>query len=98
MSQLRTLTRGDHGHIMPGPQLEAWSTFAPCCTSCGTTERKHKSRGLCRKCYARQPQVRECLNTYRRNQYHRDPEVREKILRASKFRYIYGSSRPTKTA
>ena len=98
MSQGRILHRGERGRILPGPQLATWSTYAPCCTNCGTTERKHKSRGLCRQCYAQQPQVRENLNSYRRNQYHKDSEVREKILRASKLRNIYGSSRPTKTA
>lgn len=93
MSQGRILHRGERGRILSGPQLATWSTYAPCCTSCGTTERKHKSRGLCRKCYARQPHVREALNHYRQDLYRSNPEVRENILHKSKLRYIYGSTK-----
>ena len=93
MSQRRILNRGEHGHIMPGPQLEAWSTYSPACTGCGATERKHKARGLCRLCYARQPHVKAALQNYRQEQYRTNSEVRERILRASKLRYIYGSTK-----
>ena len=30
-----------------------WSMYGNCCFVCGTSERKHKTRGLCNACYSR---------------------------------------------
>jgi len=30
-----------------------WSSHGPCCAECGTTEKPHGGRGLCRSCYHR---------------------------------------------
>jgi len=35
----------------------AWSLSFEACTSCGTTDRPHRAKGLCRRCYGAQPSV-----------------------------------------
>lgn len=72
----------------------AWSLAFDACTSCGTTERPHRAKGLCRRCYGAQPDVaarhaaahqrRTCTPEYRarqRAQYRAKPEARKAAAR-----------------
>lgn len=46
------LSHADHMRIHH--TLSRWSTNYDSCVECGTTERRHRGFGLCRRCYARQ--------------------------------------------
>jgi hypothetical protein len=48
MENLKLVTAKTHGeeHV-----LKVWSRTYSCCKRCGTTERRHSSRGLCTRCH-----------------------------------------------
>ena len=55
---LEVLTISQHSKIHMGPMIRAhkmppekWSRKHDSCVKCGTTEKKHASRGLCVRCY-----------------------------------------------
>jgi hypothetical protein len=44
--------------------LSGWSKLYASCSSCGTTDRKHVSKGLCTACYQRLPRVKAVRRRY----------------------------------
>lgn len=60
-TNLNLITRAEHlslhhADTMAAKRRYAWSCFEPCCVACGTTQRKHWGRGLCKRCYSRDPE------------------------------------------
>jgi hypothetical protein len=49
IENLQLTTASNHRHIHNGPPR--WSRTYDRCIACGTTERRHESRGLCRHCF-----------------------------------------------
>ena len=45
----------------------AWTEDFAHCQSCGTTERKHKAKGLCANCYALASEERQKSHNYTNN-------------------------------
>ncbi len=56
-----------------------WSTQHDCCVSCGTTETKHRSSGLCEQCYRKSEGFKEIQMRWRKENYAK--------FRASQKRY-----------
>ena len=50
-----------------------WAKAHDCCVTCGTTERPHQARGLCRRCYA--ARLKELNPNHRAEQYARVKEL-----------------------
>lgn len=40
--------------------MKPWSRHHPCCVGCGTTERPHKSRGRCQRCFDAHRYATDC--------------------------------------
>jgi hypothetical protein len=67
----------------------SWSKCFDQCQACGTTEVRHKGRGLCVRChwkdrYASDPKFRERVKRNAKNAYLRDPD--KEIERVRQFR------------
>lgn len=52
LGNLRVMTPAEHTALHHAPLQ--WSRHSLCCLGCGTTERVHCARGLCRRCYVHQ--------------------------------------------
>lgn len=52
-----------------------WALKYDCCIECGTTEKRHRARGLCRKCFSNKEykDFPEKNRAYKREEYHRNP-------------------------
>ena len=60
---LVVLDRSVHiGLHATGRGPDGWAYHHQQCRSCGTTERPHKSKGLCERCYVRQWRAYRCLD------------------------------------
>lgn len=77
--------------------MKPWSKAHDACTACGTTDRPHRARGLCRRCYGAQPDYaarHNARNRARRDSdefrararaaYHDDPHRNEVTRRAAR--------------
>lgn len=53
---LEILTPTAHARLHNSERVykTGWSKTHDCCIECGTTEREHRARGLCERCYFRQ--------------------------------------------
>ncbi len=58
----------------------AWSLSFEACTSCGTTDRPHRAKGLCRRCYGAQPEYAARHNE--RNRHRRNTDEFRSRLRS----------------
>ena len=61
LENLQVLTSGEHTALHTRERWDAWHAAnpngwhaeRPACSECGTTERPHFGRGLCRRCHSR---------------------------------------------
>lgn len=72
IENLELTTRADHARLHA--TLSRWARTHERCVGCGTTERPHRARGRCERCYKewrlhRDPQLREHLRQLRREHY-----------------------------
>ena len=63
-----------------------WARKWDCCQGCGTTERPHKAKGLCKRCYGRSGIDAACGKRYRQTHPGRERERKRKYYQHNKER------------
>lgn len=61
-----------------------WSLNFDCCQECHTTEVKHWAKGLCKRCYQRQPVYRDLEKQRRKANERSTPESRKRAREKSR--------------